>query len=326
MLSEMPKEWRAAVRRWARMNRKYRRSVEGTPAPGPNEEYFIYQTLVGVWPFEQELDDVEHDALTERMMAYMRKALNEAKVNTSWVNTNEEYQSAVSGFIETILRRSEDNRFLADFLPFQAKVAHYGAFNSLSQVLLKITSPGVPDIYQGNELWDLSLVDPDNRRPVDYGLRRKLLDRVERVKGAKSAAALLDSKEDGRIKLHVTARALNFRRDNRALFEQGSYTPIEVEGKHAANIVAFARRHEGAAAVVVAPRLLTRLASGGDLLKPVGDVWAGSRLPVPFAAPGARLRNAFTGEELTVEESDGGPSLPLDRVLGSFPVALLHTV
>jgi (1->4)-alpha-D-glucan 1-alpha-D-glucosylmutase len=326
VLSEMPKEWRAAVRRWARMNRKHKRNVDGAPAPSLNEEYFIYQTLVGVWPFKQELDDIEHDALTERMMAYMRKALNEAKVNTSWVNTNEEYQSAVSGFLVAILRRGEDNRFLADFLPFQAKVAHYGAFNSLSQALLKITSPGVPDIYQGTELWDLSLVDPDNRRPVDYELRRKLLDRVERVKGPKTAAALLDSKEDGRIKLHVTARALNFRRENHALFVQGSYTPIEVEGNDAANIVAFARAHEGAAAVVVAPRLLTRLATGGNLLRPVGGVWAGSRLPVPLAAPGDRLRNVFTGEELAVEASGGGPSLPLERVLGSFPVALLHKV
>jgi (1->4)-alpha-D-glucan 1-alpha-D-glucosylmutase len=326
VLSEMPKEWRAAVRRWARMNRKHKRSVDGAPAPSPNEEYFIYQTLLGIWPFEQSLGDVEHDALVERMLAYVRKALNEAKVNTSWVNINEEYQSAVADFIVAIMRRSDDNRFLADFLPFQARIAHYGAYNSLSQTLLKITSPGVPDIYQGCEVWDFSLVDPDNRRPVDYKLRKRLLSAVERVKDTKGAAALLDSIEDGRVKLLVTARALNFRRDNRALFERGSYTPIEVEGKHASNIVAFAREHEAAAAVIVAPRLLTRLASGGERLTPAGEVWAGSRLPLPFAAEGARLRNVFTGEELTVEDAGGGPLLPLERVLGHFPVALLRTV
>jgi (1->4)-alpha-D-glucan 1-alpha-D-glucosylmutase len=326
VLSEMPKEWRAAVRRWARMNHKYKRGVDGAPAPGPNEEYFIYQTLVGVWPFKQELDDIEHDALTERMLAYMRKALNEAKVNTSWVNVNEEYHSAVADFLLAILRRRRDNRFLADFLPFQARVAHYGAFNSLSQVLVKITSPGVPDIYQGSELWDFSLVDPDNRRPVDYKLRRRLLDRIENVKDAKGAAVLLDSKEDGRIKLHVTARALDYRRENRALFEQGTYTPIEVEGKHAPNIIAYVRQHPGKAALTVAPRLLTRLAAGTDLVDPVGDVWAGARLPVPFASPGDRLRNVFTGEKLTVEDPGGAPSLPLEHVLGAFPLALLHTV
>ena len=169
VLSEMPKEWRTAVRRWARYNRKHKRRVDGQPAPDANEEYLLYQTLLGVWPFGSEMDAQEYSNLVERVQAYMGKALNEAKVHTSWANTNEAYLGAVSDFVASILRRSDDNRFLEDFLSLQKRIARYGAFNSLSQVLLKITSPGVPDIYQGTELWDFSLVDPDNRRPVDFG-------------------------------------------------------------------------------------------------------------------------------------------------------------
>ena len=150
----------------------------------------------------------------------------------------------MASFIEAILTPGEANRFLPDFAEFQTKIAHYGAFNSLSQVLLKLTSPGVPDIYQGNELWDFSLVDPDNRRPVDYKLRRRLLDRVDKVSDAKGAAALVDAKEDGRVKLFVTSRALRYRRENRELFAQGAYTAIEPQGKYTESLVAYAREHE----------------------------------------------------------------------------------
>ena len=324
VLSEMPKEWRTAYRRWARTNRKYKRNVEGNLAPSPNEEYFLYQTLVGVWPFEEELSEQEHGELVGRVQEYMRKAMNEAKVNTSWINPNEPYQQAAADFIATILRRGDDNRFLADFLPFQQRVAHYGAFNSLSQVLLKITSPGVPDIYQGNEIYDFSLVDPDNRRPVDYNLRRRLLDQVEKVRDAKGAASLVASKEDGRIKLLVTSRALNFRRSNLTLFRQGSYTPITVEGKHADNIIAYARSHENQAALVVAPCLMTRLGKAGETILPVGQVWSGSWLPVPGASEGDSYRNIFTGEVLQVRTQNDTAGLPLEEVLAAFPVALLE--
>ena len=211
----------------------------------------------------------------------MRKAMNEAKVNTSWINPNEPYQDAVAGFIAAILKRGESNRFLPDFLAFQQKIAHYGAFNSLSQVLLKLASPGVPDIYQGNEVWDFSLVDPDNRRPIDHKSHRRLLDRVEKIKSAKGMAALVEAKEDGRIKLLVTSRLLNYRRANRVLFDEGSYVPLEAQGKYADNIVAFARTHEDRTAIAVAPRLTTRLGKSGELTTPVGQVWSGTWLVIP---------------------------------------------
>jgi (1->4)-alpha-D-glucan 1-alpha-D-glucosylmutase len=326
VLSEMPKEWRTAFRRWSRANRKHKKNVEGQPAPSPNEEYFLYQTLVGVWPLEEDLSPEAHAEVVERVQAYMRKAMNEAKVNTSWVNPNEAYQQAVADFIAAILRRDEDNRFLADFLPFQRRVAHYGAFNSLSQVLIKLTSPGVPDIYQGNEVWDFSLVDPDNRRPIDYDLRRRLLDQVERVKDATAAASLVENKEDGRIKLLVTSRTLNFRRANLPLFQRGSYTPITVEGKHASNVISYARAHEGRMAVAVAPCLVTQLGKAGETVVPVGQVWAGSWLSLPGASEGDSFRNVVTGETLSASSRNGVVGLPLEEVLTVFPLALLEKI
>jgi (1->4)-alpha-D-glucan 1-alpha-D-glucosylmutase len=324
VLSELPKEWRTLVRRWARLNRKHKATVDGQLAPSPNEEYFLYQTLLGVWPFGEEIGEEEYNTLIERVRATMRKAMNEAKVNTSWVNPNEPYQAAVAAFIAAILRRAEANRFLPDFLAFQRKIAHYGAFNSLAQVLLKIAGPGVPDIYQGNELWDFSLVDPDNRRPVDYALRARLLTEVEQIGDAAGAAALVRAKDDGRIKLLVTARALHYRRAHPALFAQGGYIPLAVEGPHQDNIVAFARGHGAEQAIAVAPRLLTRLARGADLLTPTGAAWAGSWLPAPGAAVGDRFRNIFTGEVITAQDRNGAGSLLLEEALAAFPVALLE--
>jgi (1->4)-alpha-D-glucan 1-alpha-D-glucosylmutase len=326
VISELPKEWRTAVRRWARLNRKLKKTVDGQPAPSPNEEYFLYQTLLGVWPFEEEIPAKEYKELIERLQAYVRKALNEAKVNSSWINPNEPYQLAVADFIAAILHRDNDNRFLADFLAFQRKIAHYGAFNSLSQVLLKIGGPGVPDIYQGNEIWDFSLVDPDNRRPVDYKLRQRLLTGLEKIKDARGAAALLESLDDGRIKLFVTSRALNFRRDNFALFARGDYKALEVQGKYGGNLVAFSRSYGDRTALVVAPVLMSKLGRSGELTMPVGQVWSGSWLVVPAASEGDRYRNIFTGEEVEARAQNDVIALPVDQVLGAFPVALLEKV
>jgi (1->4)-alpha-D-glucan 1-alpha-D-glucosylmutase len=324
VLSELPKEWRTTVRRWARLNRKHKRTLEGQAAPSPNEEYFLYQTLLGVWPFGAEIEDVEHAALVERVQAYMRKAMNEAKVNTSWVNPNEPYQAAVADFIGTILKREATNRFLPDFCAFQQKIAHYGAFNGLGQVLLKITSPGVPDIYQGTELWDFSLVDPDNRRPVDYARRARLLEAVEQVADAAGAAALVTAKEDGRVKLLVTSRALNFRQDRRSLFQEGAYTPLMVTGPRQGNIIAFARSQEPQMALTVVPCLTTQLAKGGEPGTPVGAAWAGTGLLVPGVDAGTRFRNIFTGETIEARAHGEGIGLPLEEVLAVFPVALLE--
>jgi (1->4)-alpha-D-glucan 1-alpha-D-glucosylmutase len=327
VLSEIPKEWRAALTRWARFNKKHKKSVEGQLAPSRNEEYLLYQTLLGVWPFQQELSQAENQTLIARVQAYMRKAMNEAKLNSSWVNPNEPYQQAVADFIAAILQPTENNRFLADFLALQKRVAHFGALNSLSQVLVKLASPGVPDIYQGSELWDFSLVDPDNRRPVDFALRRRWLDEVENVSTPAGAAALLEAKEDGRVKLLVTSRALNFRRKNPNLFSRGAYTPLECQGPRQDNLLAFARTLPGRQALVVAPLRYVRLTRAADITAPVtGSVWADTWLIIPGAEAGQKYCNLFTGEELVVKEHNGLGGLALEEVLAAFPVALLEKI
>ncbi|HEX2913612.1 MAG TPA: malto-oligosyltrehalose synthase [Chloroflexia bacterium] len=331
VLSEVPREWRAALNRWVRFNRKLKKNVEGNLAPDRNEEYFLYQTLLGVWPFAenaQAIGDEEYQTLIQRLQEYMRKAMNEAKINTSWVNPNEAWQQAVADFIVGILERNPNNRFLPDFVQFQKKIAHYGVFNSLGQVLIKITSPGIPDIYQGNEIWDLSMVDPDNRRPVDYDLRQKLLGELDRIDTAAGAVELVSRKEDGRIKLFVTSRALRFRRDSRELFQKGSYTALEAQGPRAENICAFARSYRHQMTIIVVPRLMAKLAKSSDSEGgPVtGNLWEGTFLSLPGADTGQKFRNVFTGEVLEVQTQGITTGIPLPEVLASFPVALLEKI
>src|SRR3712207_2763961 len=174
VLSELPREWSAAVNRWARLNRRHKQRVDGQSAPSRNDEYLLYQILLGAWPFGR-LEGTDREAFVGRIQEYMTKATKEAKVRTSWINPNEAYDAATRDFIRAILDERESLAFLADFAALQSRVAEAGVLNGLAQALLKLTVPGVPDVYQGNELWDFSLVDPDNRRPVDYALRAKLL-------------------------------------------------------------------------------------------------------------------------------------------------------
>ena len=260
VLSEIPREWRYAINRWVRLNRRHHTLLEGKTAPDRNDEYLLYQTLLGVWPIGT-VDDKTLADLVSRLQEYMVKALREAKINTSWLNPNNEYETAVQNFVQNILHRGRANPFLDDFEQFQTKTAHFGAFNSLSQVLLKITSPGIPDFYQGNELWDLSLVDPDNRRKVDYDLRAKLLAQLPQPDPEK-ARQMVETKADGRIKLYVTSQALHFRNANRALFDQGSYQSLVVGGKQAEHVAAFARSSADKQVIVAVPRLLARLNKG----------------------------------------------------------------
>jgi (1->4)-alpha-D-glucan 1-alpha-D-glucosylmutase len=191
----------------------------------------------------------------------MLKAAREAKTNSSWLNPNGEYEEALTQFIEKVLGSAQ---FLDDFRKFQMKASHFGMFNSLSQTLLKITSPGVPDFYQGTELWTFTLVDPDNRAPVDYGLRTKLLDEINAMESSMERGAIADellrTKEDGRIKLYVTYKALNFRRENRELYSGGEYVPLHVSGKHAERVIAFGYFSPDAAAITAVPRLIAGLA------------------------------------------------------------------
>lgn len=329
VLSEIPREWSEHVRAWGRMNRKVKSAAEGAEAPGRNEEYLLYQTLIGAWPVETP-DDKVHDAFVLRIKEYMLKASREAKVNTSWINPNAAYEAGLLAFIDAVTRRSAGNHFLLDFLPFQQMISHYGMFNSLSQTLLKICSPGVPDFYQGTELWDFSLVDPDNRRSVDFDRRTAALADLARkateMTGVQLAWELMMQKDDGRIKLFMTSRALRFRREKRGVFEKGEYLPISAEGAKSNHVCAFARKTSDALVIAAAPRLLTQVIAGPGAL-PVGSgVWEDTRLPVPWAQPGAQFANAFTGEVVTVKGRNGPPHIELSDAFASFPVALLGSV
>jgi (1->4)-alpha-D-glucan 1-alpha-D-glucosylmutase len=325
VLSEIPDEWKSCLMHWSKFNRKKKPIVEGLAVPEPNEEYFFYQTLIGTWPFGS-MSEPDDEIFRTRIKEYMIKAVREAKVNTSWINPNRPYEEALVSFIERILEPHE-NPFLTEFKRFQRKISAYGIFNALSQTLLKITSPGVPDFYQGTELWDFSLVDPDNRRPVDYGLRVKMLEElkqlVAKIPPAELARDLTISKESGMIKLYLIYKALNYRRKNRELFEKGGYLALRANGEKADHVCAFAREDENTTVIVVVPRFFTEL-----MPEPYGfpfgeEVWGDTYIVLPFAKPGIQYSNIFTDGYLTAEDCLGSTVLYLSRIFSSFPVALL---
>ena len=253
----------------------------------------------------------------------MLKALREAKVNSSWISPNTSYENAITNFIEGVL--TPGNSFLRDLEPFQKKISHYGMFNSLSQTLLKITSPGVPDFYQGTEIWDFSLVDPDNRRPVDYSVRMRMLEEIGKrgseVSAAELARELTADKESGKIKLYMTYKALNQRRENREPFEKGEYIPLEDGGEKAGHICAFSRRSEKSAIVVVVPRFLTRVMALDAL--PLGEeVWGDTFVKLPTVE--GSYHNIFTGESVVPTDKNGSAAIRIADLFTTFPVALLE--
>ena len=323
VLSEIPPEWGTALERWSRINADKKSGVDGELAPDRNDEYLFYQTLIGAWPAES-CTAKEFADFRERMAAYVQKAIKEAKVHTSWVNPNEAYDHAVSKFVKEVLVADPKNSFLSDFMCFHRRVAYAGMLNSVAQTLLKIASPGAPDFYQGTELWDFSLVDPDNRRPVDFGKRMKLLEELKRREKEDRPSLiqnLLTQWVDGKIKLYVTYKGLGFRRSHRSLFEAGNYIPIDAFDGTRDHICAFVRRKGKAWALVAVPRLITKLLRGER--PPLGEeTWGSSALVLPEDAPECWL-NILTGEELKVIPSEQRKLLPLASVLQSFPLALL---
>jgi (1->4)-alpha-D-glucan 1-alpha-D-glucosylmutase len=324
VLSEMPTEWADSLARWSRLNEPHRLTVEDEPAPDANEECFLYQTLLGAWPLEPCAAE-EYDRFGTRIQDYMHKALHEAKVHTSWINPNVPYDEAVRSFIARILNPEIGKAFQEDFRPLQRRLSHFGMYNSLAQTLLKLTAPGVPDVYQGQELWDFSLVDPDNRRPVDFAVRERLLKELK--EGVQSAGPhraalagdLILHKEDGRIKLYLTWQTLACRNSYPALFTTGSYAPVEAAGPLADHVFSFVRALESQAALIVVPRLLSRLAGNGDLQPWDAAVFHDTTLAVPFVGAGGRWLNVLTGE--TVATASAG--LAVDQALAHFPVGLL---
>ena len=312
-LSEMPEEWERQVQTWSRLLRARRGDVEGTAPPDRNDEYLFYQLLLGAWPAEltgamvEQIDQSAMTAFAERIVGAMTKSMREAKVHSTWAAPNEAYEGAVVSFVHDALDVTRRNAFLEAFLPFQASLARIGMVNGLSQALLKLTSPGVPDIYQGCELWNLSLVDPDNRLPVDYDARRKLLDEIEGVVERGEVAGLLERWTDGAVKLAVTRQALAVRAELPEVFSAGEYLPLEATGERADHVVAYARRSGDDAVVVAVPRLVGQLRETPD--------WGNTAIPLPR---GTRWSNRLTGAEV-----EGGDAVMAATLFGDLPVALL---
>jgi len=322
VLSELPEDWGREVSRWMRINRAHRRLVDGDPAPDRADEYRLYQVLLGAWPADLPHAHRAPQEFIDRISAYMLKAAREAKRHTSWLTTNQGYEDALTGFVEGILGAAGGPKFLPAFAAFQRRVAAVGCINSLAQVVLKLGSPGVPDFYQGTELWDLSLVDPDNRRPVDFATREQMLAGL----GGKDPATLLQSPQDGWIKMFITTAGLQLRRELPEVFVGGEYLALESEITVPGDIVAFGRRAGEDAVIVVAPRLIAALITDERAAPLGGECWKTSRILLPEALRGRTFRNVFTGEELKPTASAGQSWLFVGEVLHRLPVALLRTV
>lgn len=316
VLTEVPREWSGRVRRWMQLNARKRRQANGQASPARRDEYFFYQTIVGAWPYGLEAPGFggveEYGA---RLEAYMLKAAREAKLRTSWAAPSEDYEAALSEFVQRCCDPAQSGPFLDDVCRFVADIAPAGAVNGLAQVLLKLASPGVPDIYQGTELWDFSLVDPDNRRPVDYAMRESLLEANAGVTGND----LLRSWKTGHIKQHVIHRVLEARRQRHDLFSEGDYVPLKAVGPHAVRVVAFARRLHGHWLVAIAPRLAMPLL--GDDALPLPATWESTRLGLPDDALGCEaFADVVSGVKIPLEADR---TLAVGRCLERFPVALL---
>jgi (1->4)-alpha-D-glucan 1-alpha-D-glucosylmutase len=317
LLSEAPGEWARRVARWARLNRLRRGEVEGEPAPDRNDEYFFYQTVLGAWPLDLGPDDAPAlAAFAERVQATMIKAVREAKEWSSWSNPNAAYEAVLGRFVAGALDGSRPNPFLVDMHGFVERLARPGAINSLAQTLIKLAAPGVADTYQGGELWDFSMVDPDNRRPVDWGLRERLFAELrerfaERTVDRQAFAELAAHWRDGREKLFLTWRALALRAAEPALFADGGYLALETGGRHADRLCAFARAADGHVAVAVAPRLVLPLLRNGE-----GIDWGDTVVQLPEAHS---WRDALAGRDLAPHDGQ----IAAGELLADFPVALL---
>jgi (1->4)-alpha-D-glucan 1-alpha-D-glucosylmutase len=324
VLSEIPGAWAQQVMKWRRINRPRKLELaDGRVVPDNNEEYFLYQTIVGTWALHMASDDARRE-FVDRIQRYMDKALHEAKVNLSWLNPNPDYASAMKTFIERILTpryNGKLNLFWDSLQKFLPPVMYHGAMNSLSQLLLKLTCPGVPDIYQGQEMWDFSLVDPDNRRPVDFDLRVRTADELRDAAMTRGEAGvcreMLGDYRDGRLKMWVTMQALKLRQRMPELFRLGSYASLEVKRGREEHVIAYARERGQQTIIVAVPRLTYTLMKGKEDA-PIGAVWGDAELDLPPQARGRRIVNVLTGESIVATDK-----LLCRELFGIFPLALL---
>ncbi len=332
VLSEMPEAWREHLTHWGRINRKHKTKRDEILMPDRNDEYLLYQILLGAWPHEGlAMDDIGMEGFGRRIKRYMTKAAREAKTHTTWISPDNEYEEALENFVDRVLI-SDD--FLGSFAGIQRTVSFYGMLNSLSQTLLKITSPGVPDFYQGTEIWNLTLVDPDNRLPVDYRRLEHMLAKVVDWPEGFSIKSALDNPADGMIKLFLTRKALMYRFQNKDLFQEGSYVPLEVTGPRSRHIVAFLRGLKGSYAIVIVPRLLGQVI-GQDIGQgigqgrpegefPLGDCWQDTRVILPDEMRVHEFQNVLTGDRQQAVGAEGQRHfISVPEALSALPVCLL---
>jgi len=319
VLSEIPQEWERALNEWSRLNEKHRKQSNGAAVPDHNEEYFLYQTLIGTWP----LCDADWEHFVPRLQDYVVKATREAAVHTRWTRPNQAHEFALRDFVAAVVDRKKNSEFCARFEQFQERTALYGMLNGLGQVVLKVAAPGVPDCYQGSDLWDFRLVDPDNRGPIDFSARSSVLSGLRASTNRESPQYfkdLLRNWRDGRVKLELLARTLCTRRKNPGLFLDGSYVPVEVNGPHPQRIVGFSRNKGDDWAIALVPRCLAGLQA------PVIEsehqrFWAETSIRLPADAP-KKWINVLAGNNSSVI-SARDQQLSAADAFAEFPVALL---
>jgi (1->4)-alpha-D-glucan 1-alpha-D-glucosylmutase len=311
----MPAEWKDHLDRWAKQNARHKEQVAGHAVPDRNEEYYLYQTLLGVWP----LDHQDCPTLSKRVQEHILKATREAMVNTRWTRPNQPHEDALLKFVVRILSQDDSREFLEDFRQFQKKLAYFGMVNSLSQALLKIASPGVPDFYQGSELWDLRLVDPDNRGPIDFAKRAAALESVAHADSPQALRNFVEHWPDGCIKLYLIWKAIRFRRDHVDLFRDGEFVPLQSGGTNARNVTAFLRRHGNSWSLAAIPRWLSQVPTKGNR----EFNWGDTRLTLPSESPG-RWNSIVTQVRLASKNEGAGQHLMVSDLFQEFPVAFFH--
>jgi len=321
IISEMPQLWTQKIEQWHRFNRSRKSRIETGEAPNRNHEYLFYQTLLGSWPFTP-VDDPGWNDYCHRIEGYMLKAAREGKTETSWITPDLEYEQALKHFVNAVLDRSTQNPFLSDFDEFQRPIAYLGMFNSLAQITLKYTSPGVPDIYQGNETWDFSLVDPDNRRPVNYTQVIKMLRDItlQPEPNPQRYAWLMGHMESGCIKFEQTWHLLQWRRNHSDLFRHGSYIAIEAQGKYSEHVCAYLRKHGDHILLIAVPRLIYQLTEAGSM-PPMGEIWEDTRIQIPVTLSSAGFSHLLTGERF---QTTNDQWLSLHEATRSSPFIIMH--
>lgn len=313
VLSERGPWLAGRVEHWRELAEPLREALNDGPAPSPGDELMLYQTLLGSWPLHLDLNDLSAlEQYAERIRQWQQKALREAKLRSAWSAPNEAYEAASAAFVDGLLLERDHQQLRNSLAEAAQALACPGALNGLAQTLLRMTSPGVPDLYQGNEYWDFSLVDPDNRRPVDYALRRATLD------ASTPLAELLGQWRDGRIKQALIAEVLDLRMAHPQLFRRGDYLPLEVQGEHADKVLAFARVAEGERAIVVVPRLASSLLGTASTPLIPAQNWGNTQLILPFAESTAHWTGLFASRAVSPTRA-----LNLRDVLAECPVNLL---